>query len=73
MLFLHLFFLVLLNHYCQAGDVFISLSQEVRQTLVLLLVNQLAIALFIFSLRVPKIKQEQSDTKQPSMLILLYM
>ena len=43
-------FLVLLDHVSEVGNVLISLGEEVRQTLVLLMVNHLTIALFIFSL-----------------------
>ena len=42
---------MLLDHVSQVGNVLISLGEEVRQTLVLLVVNHLTISLLIFSLR----------------------
>ena len=50
-LLLHLFFLVLLHHHRQAWDVLVCLWQQVRQTLVFLLVNQVPVPLFIFGLK----------------------
>ena len=43
-------FLVLFDHLSQTVNVLISLLQEVDQSLVLLLVDELTISLFIFSL-----------------------
>ena len=42
--------LVLLDHVCEVGNVFISLGEKISQTLVLLVVNHLSITLLIFSL-----------------------
>ena len=41
---------MLLDHVSEVGNVLISLGEQVRQTLVLLVVNHLTIALLILSL-----------------------
>lgn len=57
--------LVCLHHLCQVGDELVSLCQEVGQTFVLLLVNQLAVTFFILQHESP-----QSLLFDPLLLLL---
>ena len=54
---------MLLDHVGQVGDVLVRLLQQIGQTLVLLLVDQLPVALLVLRLGYEAEQREQLDTR----------